>query len=94
MKAYIVGGGSAGRAVLFGRSESEPVAGQPFRLVGARMVLFWDRACGGLLGLAAKGPKGDTRITAAVEVLSDQAAHQVLAVSDEAAAAIDAWRAA
>lgn len=94
VKAYIVCGGSAGRAVLFGRSESEPCPGQPFRLAGARMVLRWDAACGGLLGLAARGPKGDTKITAPVEMLADKEVHQVFAVSDESAAAIDAWAAA
>lgn len=94
MKMYIVCCGPNGRAVLVGRSETEPIAGQAFSLMDARMVLYWDRACGGLLGLAAKGPKGDTRITAAVRRHGDECARQWLEVSDAAAAAIDGWRAA
>ena len=93
-KMYIVCGGSTGRAVLVGQSETEPEVGKSFKLYGARMILFWARECGGLLGLAASGPKGDTRITAPVEFAADEVAHQVLGVSDEAAAAIDAWASA
>ena len=94
MKSYIVCCGTNGRAVLYGRCETEPVAGQPIRLVDARMVLYWDRACGGLLGLAAKGPKGDTRITSAVPSHGDECVRQWLECTPEAAAAIDAWTAA
>lgn len=94
MKMYLVCCGANGRAVLVGRSETEPIAGQPVVLMDARMVLYWDRACGGLLGLAAGGPKGDTRITQAVRRHGDECVRQWLEVSDVAAIAIDAWRSA
>jgi hypothetical protein len=94
MSPYIVCCGTNGRAVIYGRSESPPVAGQPFGLEGARMVLYWSQECGGLLGLAAKGPKTSTRITHAIPYHSDECARQVLGVTDEAAEAIDKWPAA
>lgn len=94
MKSYIVCCGSNGRAVIYGKSEVEPVAGQPVQLIDARMVLYWDAACGGLFGLAAGGPKGATRITAAVPRHGDEAVRQWFSVTPEAAALIDGWRAA
>lgn len=90
---YIVCCGTNGRAVLIGESENEPVAGQPITLTNARMVLYWDAACGGLLGLAANGPKGSTRITAAVDRHGDECVHQWVAVSGVAKEAIDRWKA-
>lgn len=93
MKMYIVCCGTNGRAVLVGESETEPVAGQPVRLTNARMVLYWDTACGGLLGLAAHGPKGSTRITAAVASHGDECVRQWLAVSPEAQEEIQKWKA-
>jgi len=96
MKAYIVCVGEHGRAVLYGRSETEPVAGEPMpQMEGVRMILFWDAVCGGLLGLAANGPKGLTRITAPVARHGNiDPVKQWIEVSEEAAAAIDAWKAA
>lgn len=91
MKTYLVCCGPNGRAVLVGKSETEPVAGQAIRLVQVRMVLYWDRQCGGLLGLAARGPKGETRITAPVPSHGDECVRQWLECAPEAAAALDAW---
>ena len=89
--AVIVCCGTNGRAVLYGRCDGEPVAGQPIRLKGARMVLYWSQACGGLLGLAANGPKKGTRITAAVAEHGDECARQWVSVSGAAAKAIESW---
>ena len=94
MKTYIVCCGTNGRAVIVGRCDREPVAGQPVRLEQARMVLYWDRNCGGLLGLAARGPRGATRITAAVPSHGDECVRQWLECTPEAAAAFDGWVAA
>jgi hypothetical protein len=93
MKMYLVCCGTNGRAVLVGESEKEPVAGQPITLTNARMIIYWDAACGGLLGLAANGPKGSTRITAAVERHGDECVCQWVAVSESAAEEIRKWKA-
>lgn len=92
MKMYLVCCGTNGRAVLVGESDVEPVAGQPITLSNARMVLYWDAECGGLLGLAANGPKGKTRITAAVARHGDECVRQWVLVSDSAREAINAWK--
>lgn len=83
--------GKDGRAVIFGRVEAEPVPGDPVRVLDARMVLYWDRVCGGLLGLASGGPSGGTRITAPVTVLVETVWQEWLAVSDEAAEKLYSW---
>jgi hypothetical protein len=90
---YLVCCGTNGRAVLVGECESEPVAGQPIRMRNVRMILYWDAECGGLLGLAARGPRGNTRITPAVEAHGDECVRQWVAVSTEAAEAIRSWQA-
>lgn len=92
MAMYLVCCGTNGRAVLVGESDVEPVAGQPITLTNARMVLYWDAACGGLLGLAANGPKGSTRITAAVAKHGDECVRQWVAVSSVAREAIEQWK--
>lgn len=83
-----------GRAVIYGRVESEPVVGEPVELHDARMVLRWDAKCGGLFGLAAKGPKSDTRITAAVKKTVASDWKEWMTVSEEAAKALDEWKVA
>lgn len=88
---YLVCCGKNGRAVLIGESESEPVAGQPITLTNARMVIYWDAECGGLLGLAANGPKGRTRITASVARHGDECVRQWVAVSEAARRVIESW---
>ena len=89
-KPYIICGGSTGRAVVYGYCDSEPQTDQPTTIHRARMVLRWDGACGGLFGLAAGGPKGDTRLTAPVDRVTDTV-RQSLTVTDEAAEALDGW---
>jgi len=91
MHLYLVCCGLNGRAVLVGESETEPVAGQPIALANARMILYWDDECGGLLGLAAKGPRGRTRITAAVAKHGDEHVCQWVEVSETARMEIDKW---
>jgi hypothetical protein len=93
MNMYIVCCGPYGRAVLIGECDQEPVTGQPIVLHNARMVLYWDAECGGLLGLAANGPKGNTRITAAVTKHGDDCVKQWVAVSPEAQEEINTWKA-
>ena len=86
----IICGGATGRAVIYGEVDEFPQAEMPVTIRNARMVLRWDEQCGGLLGLSQVGPKGDTRLTRTVGQVSDTA-RQALAVSDEAATAINAW---
>ena len=85
--------GHNGRAVIYGRVDGEPLPGQAVTLHDARMILRWDAACGGLLGLAAGGPQKDTRITQAVPYVTETVWQEVVAVSDGAAKAIDDWQA-
>lgn len=83
--------GGQGRAVLFGRVDSAPVPGAAVVLRDARMVLYWSAACGGLLGLAATGPREGTRMSAAVVTTTDLSWQQCLSVSDAAATALRDW---
>ncbi len=80
----IVCTGTNGRAVVFGYVDKEPDVGDLVTIYDARMVLRWDEKCGGLFGLAANGPKGDTRLTAPVDYAKCQAV-QVLSVSEKSA---------
>lgn len=89
MKPYIVCAGLSGRCAIFGWSEREPVPGRPYRLERARMVLKFRSI--GLHGVASVGPTEGTRLTSAVPVDAGEAARQVLHVTPEAAAALDAW---
>jgi len=91
MTPYIMCTGESGRAVIYGYCEAEPVAGVPVVLHRARMVLYWSAACGGLLGLAARGPQEGTRLTSSVDRTGTDAVRQWLTVSPEAAAALDAY---
>ena len=93
MMMYLVCCGANGRAVLVGESEVEPVAGQPIVMMNARMILYWDTACGGLLGLAADGPKGSTRITRSVDRHGDECVRQWVSVSQKAKEGIESWKA-
>jgi len=82
--------GEHGRAVVYGRAEREPEIGQPCRLTGARMILYWSAECGGLFGLAACGPRAGTRITHAIPSTSAIPA-QTIVCTAEAARAIEEW---
>lgn len=90
MQRVILCGGQTGRAVIYGSVEEIPKPGENVELHNARMVLRWDSTCGGLFGLATNGPKNDTRLTCPVDVVRDTC-RQVLTVSTEAEAALDAW---
>ena len=90
----IVSAGKRGTAVLYGDIDSPPVAGQPITVRNARMILRWPAECGGLLGLAGRGPVPGTAITAAVPSTTTSCWTDWTEVSSEAAEAIDAWGAA
>ena len=90
-KKIILCCGPNGRAVLIGNVEFDPVPGEAVRLTDARMVLYWSEDCGGLLGLAAKGPKGATRITAAVPSVVDTSWQEYVEMTPEAAERVDQW---
>ena len=90
----IVSAGKRGTAVLYGEIAEAPVAGRPVTIRNARMILRWPAECGGLLGLAARGPVPGTAITAAVPSTTPSCWTDWTEVSSEAAEAIDAWGAA
>lgn len=83
--------GENGRAVVIGEVEKEPVKGEPVRLTGARMLLYWDAKCGGLLGFCARGPKGATRMTASVPVTCETRWQEYTVLTDEAAKGVASW---
>jgi hypothetical protein len=89
---FIVFCGEKGRAVLVGECDREPETGKPIMMTNVSMILRWDVQCGGIFGLAAKGPKGDTRITEAVERHGDACVHQWIKVSDLAEKEIKKWK--
>ena len=91
MQSYIVCCGTNGRAVIVGECEHEPVCGEPIRIRDARMILYWPSACGGLFGLAAKGPRDGLRLTESVESTAAEAVRQWLTVSDDVAAQLREW---
>ena len=91
MQSTIVCCGTDGRAVVFGQCDGEPVTGQPITLHNARMVLYWPATCGGLFGLAAKGPKDGLRLTEAVEKTATEVVRQWLSVPEEVAEKLRVW---
>jgi hypothetical protein len=86
----VCAGAQRGRAVLFGWVEEDPIVGKPVTLYHARMVVYWDSDCGGLLGLAARGPKGGTRITHAIPRTA-ATCQEWVEVTPEAAEGLDEW---
>lgn len=91
MQSYIVCCGTNGRAVIVGECESEPVCGEPITLRNARMVLYWPSSCGGLFGLAARGPQEGLRLTESVSATATEAVRQWLAVPVEVAEQLRVW---
>ena len=81
-------------AVLYGEIDytldNLPKLHTQIEIKNARMILRCDEKCGGFFGLAANGPRGDTRITSAVSVVPD-IVRQCIPVSDHAAEQIDGW---
>lgn len=92
MKPIILCCGANGRGVVYGYVDSDPVPGEPVKLHNARMVMYWARECGGLFGLAAKGPKGDTRISHEVPDTTATVWQEFITVSKDAAKLIDEWK--
>jgi len=82
--------GKNGRAIVFGRVDSEPVPGEPVTLHDARMILYW-AGNRGLFGVASEGPHPDSRISPAVEQTTATVWTEWIAVSDAAADAIKGW---
>ena len=93
MKPYIVCTGSEGRAVVFGYTDTVPVIDYAITLHRARMVPRWDAACGGLFGLAAAGPKGDTRLTQEVETTGCIVAQFIAVAAGDALSGAPTWTA-
>ena len=90
-KTIILCAGTNGRAVIIGEVGTDPVPGEPVTLRNARMVLYWSAECGGLFGLAAKGPKTNTRITHAVPQTTETVWQEWTEVTPEAVEAISGW---
>lgn len=89
-RTYIVCCGTNGRCVIVGKSDTEPIQGQPARLEQARMILYW-AGTGGLLGVAALGPADGSRLTEAVDVTVTSPVTEWIAVSADAALRIHSW---
>ena len=91
MPNVIVCCGTNGRCVVFGKCKSEPRTGEPITLEGARMVLYWPSECGGLFGLAAKGPVSGVRLTDSVERTATESVRQWISVPDDVAVMLTSW---
>ena len=79
--------------MIVGDVDTEPVPGKPVKLTNCRMVLYWASECGGLFGLAANGPRCNTRITESLAVVVETVWCEWCAVSDVAVERIDKWTA-
>jgi len=90
-KKIILCCGPNGRAVIIGNVEADPVPGEPVHLTDARMVLYWSSDCGGLLGLAARGPRGSTRITVSVPSITETSWQECICLTEVAAKKVDQW---
>jgi len=84
----IVCGGSQGRAVIYGYVSNVPEPEKSVTIKRAKMILRWAEI--GLLGVAAEGPRGDSRLTYAVPEVRDTC-RQCIVCSPKAAEALDAW---
>lgn len=66
MKPYVICTNK--RGVFYGYADEDELTNNPKpKIYNARMVLYWSSDCCGVVGLAARGPIGDSRITPAVE---------------------------
>lgn len=75
MAAKKTSGSSKGRAVLVTTAHrgvffgyADKTDGETIKLRGARNCLYWDRRCGGFMGLAANGPIGESRCGAKADI--------------------------
>jgi hypothetical protein len=57
---------TAHRGVFFGYADKTD--GETIKLKSARNCIYWSRACGGFMGLAANGPLGDSRVGAKADI--------------------------
>ena len=89
-KPVIVTVGTPDRCVIFGHADGPVKPGDSPKLIKARMVLYWSKECGGLFGLAANGPKTNTRLTAPVTTWTGEVT-RVIAVSAKVAKELDRW---
>jgi len=80
------------RGVFFGYVKPSALIGEEWRrrldLEDARMAVYWSSDVGGVLGLAAKGPSADCRISPAVPLHVCVDIHGVTRCTDEA---VEAW---
>ena len=91
MKTIILCAGMNGRAVIIGKVFTDPVPGQPVHLHDARMVLYWAAECGGLFGLASRGPRGATKITAPIPEIVEPVWQEWMALTDASAREVEKW---
>lgn len=73
---------TAHKGVFFGYGI--PSDADTIRLENARMCVYWDAAIKGVLGLAATGPLGSSRVGPAVPALTLRDVTSVMEVSEEA----------
>ena len=73
------------RGVFFGYLDGQ--AGDPLVLRNVRCALYWDRATGGFLGLAERGPGPSCRIGARAAQVELRKITCVVEVSESAASA-------
>jgi hypothetical protein len=76
------------RGVFFGYAED--TSGDAIRLKRARNCIYWSKATGGFMGLAATGPAKGSRIGATADV----DLRKVTAVLEASPEAVQAWEAA
>ena len=81
--------GANGRALVYGYVEQEPEPGKPVRLEKARMIIYYPS--GGTFGLASDGPPDGSRVTHAVDVVTETVWQEWLSVSTAAAEVFDGW---
>jgi hypothetical protein len=87
MSKHIVCCGANGRCVIVGDTDTEPIQGEPCRIENARMILYWSG--GGLLGMAANGPREGSKLTSEVPVTVTSPVTEWIAVTDIASEGID-----
>lgn len=76
------------------RSEESANGSTRVELTDARMIVYFAPESRSLFGVAAKGPKGASRVSPPVDVWRGYAVEQAIPATDEARAAIEAgpWR--
>ena len=77
------------RGVFFGWLDGD-ITATDIRLEQAQMCVYWSAGIGGVLGLAAVGPRKDCRIGPAVPAIT---LHKVTAVIEATPEAVTAWQA-